>query len=318
MSPPQLVEEGLRRFQNDVHDEIQLHTSLSNAESDSIIRFRGFLRRGPASVHLEKRVMAFIEYAGRGDLSSVVKRYHDDNQYIPEPFLWVILHNLLRALSSVEKLGRAHLDVKPPNIFLVERHNEEHGYPGYFIPILGDFGSMNDLNERISNPGNGTAGYLTPEQLPRNGFEAAAGEEGPVPVKLHVYITGLLLWTIMRLRVTGLRHGSVVSKTAAMQESFPGEANQELRSSTSGYSVRLEKLVEKCLAIAPDMRPTLDDVLAEAELGLALLGKRMPGWELLEEDHLPKRLKVHTTPEFFAIGNTVAKGEENMEQWGEE
>ncbi|KAF1946792.1 hypothetical protein EJ02DRAFT_508334, partial [Clathrospora elynae] len=71
--------------------------------STFIIRLRGTSKRGLPSAGSDLRYVAFMEYAAGGNLGSISNHFRDEQRDVPEPFLWVLFRNLLRALSTMEQ-----------------------------------------------------------------------------------------------------------------------------------------------------------------------------------------------------------------------
>lgn len=119
-----------------------------------MIALRGFSRRYIGTTNAEDRdpaawapsesIRMYIEYADQGTLLHLLDQFKTNDRHVPEAFIWILLKNLIQACLLLERLGKVHPDLKPGNIFLLERQSEAH-YPAYCIPVLGDFGKSAHL-----------------------------------------------------------------------------------------------------------------------------------------------------------------------------
>lgn len=124
-------------------------------------------------------LIAMELYAG-GSLASLIR----DHGALPEPYVAVILGQLLDALEHVHEVGLVHRDVKPANVLLdVTGQGRPHC-------LLGDFGlALPREGPRLTEAGHvvGTWGYLPPE--------AATGT--PPDVRRDLYALGILAWQLL-------------------------------------------------------------------------------------------------------------------------
>ena len=104
------------------------------------------------------KIFIVMEYCEGGDISTLIKNSRKEKQYLPEDMIWIILSQVLQALSSCHnrKEGKIlHRDLKPGNIFLDDKNNVK----------LGDFGLSRVMNQDsvFAYTHVGTPYYMSPE-----------------------------------------------------------------------------------------------------------------------------------------------------------
>ena len=136
-------------------------------------------------------VQLYFDYYAEGDLSTLIKRYRQYNEFVPEAFMWhaylqltealAYLHTGLnhdtRCMGPVDWPAVIHGDIKPANIFLSPPDPSAQDplcreYPSL---VLGDFG-LADLRPK---PYVGTLKYQPPE-LPSMSVKADVWAVGGV------------------------------------------------------------------------------------------------------------------------------------------
>ena len=96
-----------------------------------------------------------MEYADAGDLSMVVKRQREANQYLPESDILSWFIQIALALQYIHKKNILHRDLKTQNIFLTSKK----------MVKIGDFGISKWLSHTLdlATTAIGTPHYLSPE-----------------------------------------------------------------------------------------------------------------------------------------------------------
>lgn len=146
------------------------------------------------------------------------------------------------ALSALHAAGVVHCDVKPENVFLLYETGQR-GWPR--VKVI-DYGVARFTTESPDDAGiAGTPCYMSPEQW----------RGAPTP-KSDVYSLGCLVYEL----VTGESpfHGTLPQLMLAHTEWLP-ERPSAMR---SDVPAELERLIVRCLAKDPTMRPAMCDVEA--------------------------------------------------------
>ena len=164
-----------------------------------------------------------------------------------------------RALAHAHAEGIVHLDVKPENIFLVQRSQGRWG-----VKVV-DFGIARvPQNPRLTNPGEtvGSPMFMAPEVC--QGFD-------DVDQRADVYSFGILLYLMLcgRLPFVDDNMVRVLQMQLVELPPPPREVNTEL-------SPELAAIVERALAKHPDDRyPSMPALLRDLEAALPLGADRL-------------------------------------------
>ena len=171
------------------------YSQMSSKEKEQIVTEVNILREldHPNIVKYYERVIdkknskiyIIMEYCEGGDISHLIKSYKNKSQYIPEPIIWKIFTQVLKAVHAIHthKQGKIiHRDIKPSNIFLDKNNNIK----------LGDFGLSRILPQETTFAYShvGTPYYMSPEQI----------EETKYNEKSDIWSLGCFLYEMAALR----------------------------------------------------------------------------------------------------------------------
>ena len=159
-----------------------------------------------------------------------------------------IIIEVLKALSEAHQMGIIHRDIKPSNLFKQSQYSENTQ-----VKIL-DFGLATQHNHSQIEPRDrslvGTYYFMSPEQA----------ERGPISSQTDLYAVGATLYALLT--------GHPPREPSAGDKSFAHfkQAAPKLKDKHPQVKapVKLDLIIQRCLAIAPNERPESADVLRRA------------------------------------------------------
>jgi hypothetical protein len=191
---------------------------------------------------------------------------------LPVPRALDVLHQIVEALDAAHDKGVVHRDLKPHNVFLVERKDALR------VKLL-DFGIAKLADSDVSVPKTrsgvamGTAGYMSPEQ--------ARGKN--VDHRTDIYALGCLAYEILFGRLPFVADTAIDILAMHLAASPP-----PARSLWPAMPPALDKVLVQTLAKEPDGRPSLRQVRAVLEATARSIGPTMgvaPGPRARPERH---------------------------------
>jgi serine/threonine-protein kinase len=188
-----------------------------------------------------------MEYLEGRDLAQLLS----DVKQLPLPRALSIAHQVCDALAAAHEAGILHRDLKPDNIFLVNRDGADD-----FVKVL-DFGvaKIADSAMEVTKRGQavGTPEYMAPEQ--------ASGQR--VDARSDVYAFGVILYEMLAGQLP--HDGDTVLEVFHARTAGPPPPLSHLRSEVPAA---LSRLVMRALAQSPRRRPKSMKAMA-AELSWA-------------------------------------------------
>ncbi len=158
-----------------IEPEINLMNSLTNSESEGVVRYVKYhLQRNQYSCIL---LIVMEKYVTLADMLC-----NNDFSVFDEGKVLKILHDTLIGLISCHKHNIAHRDIKPENIFF-----DGQNY------LIGDFGISRKLSENEFLSKN-SAGFYTPKYAPPEVFDVR--KEAVNPFLADIYSFGLIAYLL--------------------------------------------------------------------------------------------------------------------------
>ena len=177
----------------------------------------------------EQFLYIISEYCSGGDLMTLTQRKPD----IIMANIFKYTEQILSALAFIHSNNIAHLDIKPPNIFL----------DSYGRLKVADFGLAT-----VCQPGEkrnricGSALFLPPEMLRKQEYD---------PFKADVWAFGLTIYFIVTKSIPWAN--MEVSKALQIIEAFHPDLPKNCHPA-------VRALINQCLTINPNLRPTIVDI----------------------------------------------------------
>jgi serine/threonine protein kinase len=180
-------------------------------------------------LYTEQNVFLIMEYCERGELISLV----GDFETLPLTARYRIFSQILAALAYLHENGVAHRDLKPDNVMLDGQLNAK----------LADFGFSRrvDGNILMTTPC-GSSTYVAPEIILGQEYDGFKSDIWSLGVVLFVLETGCYPWT-------ATNNAQLFYQITHASYSVPSSSSADFR-----------ELMEMCLQVDPEKRPSANDL----------------------------------------------------------
>ncbi|GME77015.1 unnamed protein product [Ambrosiozyma monospora] len=242
---------------------------------------------GHEDIEKDSMLHIYMEYCDGGDLSKLIKKYKEKDEFIPENLIWEIFTQVLLALykchngvdiERVENLFNStpdvqpskvdnlyvviHRDIKPDNIFLLS--------DGYSIK-LGDFGLAKCLRHEddFAKTCVGTPYYMPPEVI----------MDKPYDPVCDIWSLGCVMYELCSLRPP------FMAKThLTLQEKIKAGSFNDI---PPHYSHRMRMCISACLIVDPNERASANQLLQDVSFKFF-----RKDWELKQQEAMLKRKEI--------------------------
>lgn len=169
-----------------------------------------------------------MEYASAGDLSNRMAAHKKAKTWFPEPEIWKIFTQVVRALKHLHQMKICHRDIKAANIYLFPDN----------VAKLGDMNVSKIAKAGMLHTQTGTPYYASPE----------VWKDHPYDVKSDIWSLGCVLYETITL------------KPPFRAEDMPRLYKKVLRGVYPkipvNYSQDLAAIVKLLLQVSPHLRPS--------------------------------------------------------------
>ncbi len=233
------------------HDEAAWKRFVQEAQSASSVNHNNVVGISDFGV-ISGHAYLVMEYLDGETLTDLVNRGPTDGLRVAR-----IGAQIARGLQAVHEKGVVHRDLKPDNIFLVEREGKKD------VVKIVDFGlAKMEAGQRLTQDGTvvGTAEYISPEQVTGQDTDARSDQ----------YSLGCILYELLtaQLPFEGESTATLIYKHVYKSPKAPRKLRPEMHIPPS-----LEAVVLKCMAKKPaDRYPNmaaLEQALLAEELSLS-------------------------------------------------
>ena len=191
--------------------------------------------------YVKDNIMHLItEYASRGDLSKIIKRYKKNNRYFDEDTIKKYLFQICMGIDYLHKNNIMHRDIKSANVFMMKDKSIK----------IGDVGIIKILSSAVDYTRThiGTPYYMSPEIYKRQKYNA----------KTDVWAIGILLYEMMTLKLPYNASNINQLKYKISNEEWYLENKYRMK-----YSKGLCNILDNMLQSDPLKRYTLKEILQD-------------------------------------------------------
>ena len=185
---------------------------------------------------INKFFYIIMEYCDNLDLKAFIKEYKNNNKFIDQNIIYLIVLDICSGIKEIHKKNIIHRDLKPENIFISK---------DYKIKI-GDFGISKKLNktEHAKTQNIGTEFYMAPELI--------EGEE-QYDNKVDIWALGCIIYELFTLEVCFYSKNRLQLFNKILEGNYQ-KINLEV------YSSEWQNLIDSLLKINSEDRPDIEEV----------------------------------------------------------
>lgn len=208
---------------------------MSKIDSPYVIKLIEYYFDSDNSILNEVNLNIIMEYAGGGDLYSLIQKNLKNKKYFRESEILTYFAQICSGLKAIHDQKILHRDLKSKNIFLTEKNDVK----------IGDFGLSKNLlftNDKAITT-TGTPYYFSPEIL----------NEEPYSFKSDIWSLGVLLYEMCKLKIP--------FDATNLFELINNVMKLNYKPISDKFSSDLKKMIENILVIDPDKRPNIDTIL---------------------------------------------------------
>ena len=212
-----------------------------------------------------------LELVGGGELFDFVAL----GGRLPEPTARHFFRQLLDGLGFMHSRGYAHRDLKPENILLDKEFTLKITDLGFAAPMAGRDGS-GLLQTQL-----GTASYMAPEIHLGKKYDGA---------RVDLFAAAIILFVIMTQRPpfsSANPNDPHYRLIAAGRAKLFWQAHAEAESGEDIYSEEFKDFFEKMMAMNPNQRPTMEQILAHP-----FMQGDVPSMEAIRQDFIVRKSRV--------------------------
>jgi len=238
--------------------EVQL---LKEVKSTHVVQYAGAALLPATSKRSYAELQIFTEYCNGGDLATFLRRSGVGTKMrLPEDRVWKLSAAILAGVNELHRRQILHRDLKPANIFLhkaketlsIEQAVLEH-WPSLTVKV-GDLGVARPLSsaESLASTLVGTPYYCAPEVLAGDAYCN----------KADIYSFGVCVYELMHGQPP---HADIKNIAALIHRvlNLSGDEGTIAASSQQddAYTAELRGFSQRCLARAPEERPSAPDAM---------------------------------------------------------
>ncbi|CAG8575048.1 4628_t:CDS:2 [Paraglomus brasilianum] len=177
------------------------------------------------------KYMLVLECCANGSLRKFLQTSFSTLEW---PTRLSILHSIISGIRIIHDKGYVHRDMHSGNVFIKAN----------LTALVGDLGLCRSADERFTSPTiNGVMPYVAPESLYGFGFSKAS----------DIYAFGILMWELS----TGTHPFSYREYNAELSHDICSGTRPRIQ---VGTPIRYMRLMQKCWADDPDVRPSAEEV----------------------------------------------------------